>query len=180
MNETSPAAVEIDVVEPSSNIPPESTLEAWAEAALRASAKDDKAVTFSLRIVGTDEMASLNEQFADKPRPTNVLSFAHSQQDDLAQWPEELADMLALDGGEAGLNSIGDIAICTDVVAREAKEQGKLLDAHWAHMLVHGILHLRGYDHTDETTAAVMESEEIRILASLGFSNPYITAEDGA
>jgi probable rRNA maturation factor len=108
-----------------------------------------------LRIVDEAEMTGLNEQYRKKSGPTNVLSF-----------PADLPQ---------GVNSpfLGDIIICAPVVAKEAKDQGKSLDSHWAHMTVHGILHLQGYNHIDNTEAEQMESLEIKIMQQLGFANPY-------
>jgi probable rRNA maturation factor len=97
----------------------------------------------------------LNEYYRHKAGSTNVLSFPF-------EVPEGVLSHL-----------LGDLVICAAVVEREAREQGKDLEAHWAHMVVHGMLHLQGYDHISETDAAVMEAEEIAILNSLGFPNPY-------
>ena len=98
----------------------------------------------TIRVVGAAESRRLNRTFRGKDKPTNVLSF---------------------DGG--------DLAICAPVVAREAREQGKALTAHWAHMVVHGVLHLLGYDHENDRDAARMEARETKILAQLGMPNPY-------
>ena len=106
-------------------------------------------------MVDTEEMATLNRAYRGKEGPTNVLSF-----------PYDLPP-------EAGLALLGDIVICAPVVAREAREQGKTLDAHWAHMTVHGALHLLGYDHIDEHEAAAMEALETDILARLDYPCPY-------
>ena len=143
-------------------VPPASHMRTWAAAALGCS----KEKTLAMRVVGPAEMMELNSRFAGKHKPTNVLSFpSASTFDELPQeCQSELSDEWA---------SLGDIAICADVVASEAAAQGKTLEAHWAHMIVHGVLHLRGYDHIAEEDANVMEAEEIRILASLGFTDPY-------
>jgi probable rRNA maturation factor len=101
-----------------------------------------------LRIVGRAEGRRLNRTFRKKDYPTNVLSFSYG-------------------------NGRGDIILCHSVVAREAREQGKSLAAHYAHLVVHGMLHLRGLDHGDRASAGRMEGEEIRILRRLGFSDPY-------
>ena len=98
----------------------------------------------TLRIVGAREGKSLNRRFRGVNRPTNVLSF-----------------------------STGDIVLCHPVIEREAREQGKSVAAHYAHLVVHGVLHLRGYDHKKKREAARMESAERRILARLGFGDPY-------
>ena len=102
----------------------------------------------TLRIVGAREGRLLNHQFRKKNRPTNVLSFPYGR------------------GG-------GDIVLCHPVIAREARGQGKTLAAHYAHLVVHGVLHLRGHDHEDKQQASRMERREILILRRLGFGNPY-------
>lgn len=122
----------------------------WASAA----AKRDQA-ELVIRIVDETESAELNGQYRHKAGPTNVLSFPF-------EVPEGIPNRL-----------LGDLVICAAVVEREAREQGKPLEAHWAHMVVHGVLHLQGYDHISDSDAAVMEAEEIAILKNLGFPNPY-------
>ena len=109
----------------------------------------------SIHITDRDEISELNQTYRDKAGPTNVLSFP-------AELPEEL-----------GLPLLGDIVICAPVVEDEAREQGKSLQAHWAHMIIHGTLHLLGYDHINDDDADIMESLEIDILQSFGFQNPY-------
>ena len=108
-----------------------------------------------LSINDTQEMAELNHRFRGKTGATNVLSF-----------PADLPPGL-------GLGLLGDIAICAPVVAQEAKSQQKPEQSHWAHMTVHGVLHLLGYDHINDADAVIMEQHEIRILATLGFDDPY-------
>lgn len=112
-------------------------------------------LTLSIRLVDKDESAALNSHYRHKSGPTNVLSF-----------PFEAPPGMTL-------NLLGDLVICTPVVRREAEEQGKPLLAHWAHMVVHGVLHLRGYDHLTPTEAECMETLETAILARLGYANPY-------
>ncbi len=107
-----------------------------------------------VRLVDAEESRTLNRQYRGKDKPTNVLSF-----------PAELT----LDG----LNLLGDLAICAPVVACEAREQGKTSQDHYAHMLVHGLLHLCGYDHEAEADAAAMESLEVELLALLDIRDPY-------
>nr|WP_228276757.1 rRNA maturation RNase YbeY [Marinobacter sp. JSM 1782161] len=136
-------------------MPDDDNLATWAAKGWQGD--EDSEVT--LRIVDEDESAALNGQYRQKDRPTNVLSFPFEQ-------PEGITLPLA-----------GDLVICAPVVAREAHEQGKTLSAHWAHMVIHGMLHLQGYDHIDDRDAEIMETLEIRLLAELGFSNPYL-AED--
>ena len=109
----------------------------------------------TVRVVDEPEGAALNEQFRHKAGATNVLSFPLEE-------PPGLRDV-----------RFGDIAVCAPVVAREASDQGKSREAHFAHMVVHGTLHLLGYDHNDKQEAERMESEEVRILARLGYADPY-------
>lgn len=135
----------------------------WAETAVRnagTAAPSDKPVSLSIRIVDSGESAALNHRFRDKDHATNVLSFGC-----------ELPDMMLTQLDEKPL---GDLVICAAVVRREAREQNKALDAHWAHLVVHGILHLNGYDHIDEADARLMEAQEVRILDQLGFGDPYL------
>lgn len=110
----------------------------------------------SVRLVDEAEMVRLNRDFRQRPGSTNVLSFP-------ADFP-----------ADTGLTLLGDIVICAAVVQREADEQGKLPAAHWAHMAVHGCLHLLGRDHIDPREALEMEAEETRILGKLGFPCPYL------
>jgi probable rRNA maturation factor len=112
-------------------------------------------VSISIRVVGNAASRRLNARYRRKPKPTNVLSFAgHGR----------------LPDGQYGL---GDLVICAPVVAREARAQRKALEAHWAHMTVHGVLHLLGMDHMKAPEARKMEIKEIQILDRLGFSDPY-------
>jgi len=135
-------------------LPADSTLRHWAHAALKGLRR--RRVTLGLRIVGNAESAALNGRFRRKSYPTNVLSFPFEAP------PGTRSDIL------------GDLVICAPVVRREAHTQRKTVNAHWAHMVVHGILHLRGYDHQKRQDAVVMEKKEIRLLKELGYANPYI------
>ena len=108
-----------------------------------------------IRIVDEDESQELNREYRDKDKPTNVLSF-----------PFEAPPGLPV-------NILGDLAICAGVVAREAREQNKPVEAHWAHMVIHGVLHLRGFDHIKDEDAEEMEALEVKLLASIGFPDPY-------
>ncbi|MDK8463760.1 rRNA maturation RNase YbeY [Marinobacter sp. SS13-12] len=135
--------------------PDNADLERWAQAAWLG--EEPSEVT--IRIVASDESAGLNSQYRGKSGPTNVLSFPFEA-------PAGITVPLA-----------GDLIICAPVVEKEAAEQRKTLAEHWAHMVVHGMLHLQGYDHIDDSDAGVMEALEIRLLGQLGFSNPYETEE---
>lgn len=139
---------------PRAGVPSSASFRLWAEAALRG-AKRRKATELSIRIVDTQEGRALNRDYRGKDYATNVLSF-----------PAELPPGVALP-------LIGDLAICAPVVAREAAEQGKAPRDHWAHMTVHGVLHLLGYDHMEDAEAEAMEALETRILAGLGIADPY-------
>jgi len=124
----------------------------WARAALAGSGAGTAEIT--VRLVGNSESANLNKRYRGKRGATNVLSFTYDSAP-----------------GKTGL--AGDLVICVPVVQREAAQQGKRPRAHWAHMVVHGILHLRGFDHVREADAETMEAMEVRILRRLGFSDPY-------
>lgn len=124
----------------------------WARAALA-----DTAITkaeLGIRVVAAAESARLNAQYRGKMGPTNVLSFPY---------PSALSDCLQ-----------GDLVICAPLVRHEARATGKAETAHWAHLVVHGILHLRGFDHQTDRAAARMEALETRLLQGLDFGNPYL------
>ncbi|MDB0064242.1 rRNA maturation RNase YbeY [Gammaproteobacteria bacterium] len=125
----------------------------------------------SLRIVDRDEMASLNQQYRNKEGTTNVLAFPCELPTELpADW-QQLAAMPEESAAE--IIFLGDIVICAPVVSAEAEQQGKSEISHWAHLTVHGILHLLGFDHYEEADAERMEDTETAILKKLGFENPY-------
>jgi len=117
----------------------------------------------TIRLVDEDEIIALNRDYRGKDKATNVLSFPLDMDADL---PIELSQ-------EIGSDLLGDIVICHGVIVQEAKQQNKTLSAHYAHMVTHGILHLCGYDHQDERSAAEMELLETRILAENNIANPY-------
>jgi probable rRNA maturation factor len=114
-----------------------------------------KPMTLSVRVVGQARSRSLNAHYRDKDRPTNVLSFSGA-----GSAPD-------------GRYFLGELVICAPVVAREARNQRKSLESHWAHMTVHGVLHLLGFDHEAPPEAAKMTAREVQILDRLGFSDPY-------
>ena len=136
-------------------VPEDVEFERWAQTAWL----EEHPSEVTIRIVASDESADLNSQYRGKSGPTNVLSFPFEA-------PAGITVPLA-----------GDLIICAPVVEKEATEQQKTLTEHWAHMVVHGMLHLQGYDHIENNDAEVMEALEIRLLAQLGFSNPYETEE---
>jgi len=141
------------------SIPSPKDMKQWAKTALKnkiASAE------VTLRIVDKEEIRELNHTYRKKDKATNVLSF-----------PFDMPDI------DMKVPILGDIAICAAIVAEEALAQNKLEKAHWAHMVVHGILHLLGFDHENDQEAEIMEKEEIVILKTLGFSNPYSDHPEG-
>ena len=125
----------------------------------------------SLRIVDRDEMASLNQQYRNKEGTTNVLAFPCELPTELPTDWQQLAAMPEESAAE--IIFLGDIVICAPVVSAEAEQQGKSEISHWAHLTVHGILHLLGFDHYEEADAERMEDTETAILKKLGFENPY-------
>lgn len=134
-------------------IPSRYYLQRWVNAALT---KQRKTAELTIRIVDKPESAKLNQTYRHKDGPTNVLSFPFEAPADLALPP-----------------LLGDLVICAPLVAAEAAAQNKTLLAHWAHLVIHGVLHLLGYDHLKKSEAAIMETLEIKILKQLGFPNPY-------
>ena len=127
---------------------------------------------FSISLMGCDDarIAVLNADFRGKPTPTNVLSWPSEE-----RGPEFVGDTPEppQPGNQDDPDPLGDIAIAWETCAREAEAQGKPMTDHVAHLIVHGILHLLGYDHIEDEDAALMEALEVRILASLGVSDPY-------
>lgn len=136
-------------------IPDDNAFGRWAQ---RAWLGDDPSEV-TIRIVDADESAALNGEYRGKNGPTNVLSFPFEA-------PAGITVPLA-----------GDLIICAPVVEKEAKDQHKELEAHWAHMVVHGMLHLQGYDHIEDNDAEVMEALEVQLLKQLGYGNPYESEE---
>ena len=144
--------IEIQNSSKNDDVPPEPDIRSWIEAVLENQSSDSGV---SVKVVDEREIQRLNSCFRSKDQATNVLSF-----------PAELPP-----GIDVPL--LGDLAICAPVVSREAIEQNKPLRAHWAHMLVHGTLHLLGYDHIDDSNAEQMERLETEILAHMNFPAPY-------
>jgi probable rRNA maturation factor len=138
------------------NLPSTAQLQSWVDAALAHYKKDFE---LTIRIVEISESQALNLQYRDKDKPTNVLSFSF-------EVPEGIE-----------LNLLGDLVVCADIVAKEAQEQHKKLNHHWAHMVIHGCLHLLGYDHIDDDEAREMETLETLLLKELDISDPYLVIE---
>jgi probable rRNA maturation factor len=126
-------------------------LRRWVQAALFAPAE------LTLRFVNAAEGQALNRDYREKDYATNVLTFAYNEGEDIADDAPTCADII----------------LCTDVLEREAAEQGKSVEEHTAHLVVHGVLHAQGYDHMDDEEALEMEGLETEILAALGFADPY-------
>ena len=145
--------VDIQMASASEEAPDPQSIERWVGAAI---GNQRESTELSVRIVDEEEGQSLNEQYRGSAGATNVLSFP---------FENESPELLPL---------IGDIVICAPVVAKEAVEQNKALNAHWAHMIIHGVLHLLGYDHQDDEQANVMETLETEIMQGLGFPPPYL------
>lgn len=135
------------------DLPSKAQLRRWCELALRQRKADSE---LTIRLVDEAEGRELNHTWRHKDYATNVLSFP-------ADVPDELLDIPLL----------GDLVICVPVVEREAREQGKTLEAHWAHLVIHGCLHLLGYDHLEDEEAEEMEALERELLAELGHPDPY-------
>jgi len=146
--------VEVQVALETGGLPATAELRRWVEAALAGAAytRDTEVV---VRIVNEAESASLNQTYRHKAGATNVLSFP-----------------FAAPAGVA-IDLLGDVVICAPVVVAEAVAQHKALPAHWAHLVIHGVLHLLGYEHQDAAQAEAMEQLEIRILAGLDYPDPY-------
>lgn len=148
------------------DLPSAGQLQQWATTALQMAAASghytnypERPAQLSVRLVDEAESAQLNAHYRGKNHATNVLSFP-------GQWPEAIQSLLPE-------FPLGDLAICPAIVDREATQQHKTANAHWAHMLVHGVLHLLGLDHQTKEEAQIMEHLEIDILESLGHRDPY-------
>lgn len=139
------------------DLPTETQFQQWLDAAVLPFQAEAEV---TIRIVGNAESQQLNFDYRGKDKPTNVLSFPF-------QCPPGIE-----------LPLLGDLVICAPVVAQEAQQQNKTLSAHWAHMVVHGCLHLLGFDHINDDDAEQMEAEEVTILQQLGFTNPYLLDDE--
>ncbi|MBZ9612907.1 rRNA maturation RNase YbeY [Rheinheimera maricola] len=149
--------LDLQLASTASNLPSATDIQQWLEAAILPFQLEAEV---TVRIVDNSESQQLNFDYRGKDKPTNVLSFAF-------QCPPGIE-----------LPLLGDLVICAPVVMAEAAEQGKTLSAHWAHMIVHGSLHLLGFDHINDDDAEQMEAEEVTILQQLGFTNPYLSDDE--
>jgi probable rRNA maturation factor len=143
---------------PRAGLPAARSFRRWVEAALAGRIRE---ADLAIRLVAEDEGLALNRHYRGKDYATNVLSF-----------PADMADGVTLPDG-VRMPLLGDLVLCAPVIEREAREQGKDLRAHYAHLTVHGTLHLLGWDHGDDREAECMEQLEREILAGLGISDPY-------
>lgn len=140
-------------------LPAKRQIEAWVQTAIDMTRQQDTGLgepAVTVRLVGVDEIHDLNRTYRNHDRPTNVLSFPFEP----------------IEGIEESF--LGDLVVCAEIVTAEAVSQSKSALAHWAHMVVHGTLHLCGYNHVDNKEAEVMEALEVTILDQLGFRNPYV------
>lgn len=155
--------LDLQIADEGDDHPPPAAIERWVTTTIitvfenaKDSIKPNNHCELTVRIVDRNEITTLNRDYRGKNKATNVLSF-----------PAELPDHIELP-------LLGDVVICAPIVAQEARDQNKQTQHHWAHMIVHGTLHLLGYDHIDDNDAAVMEGLEINILADLNIQNPYL------
>ncbi len=140
-------------------VPSDVLCKEWINATLDFLDKDSNC-SVSLQFLSPEDSQALNQQYRDKDYPTNVLSFP-------ANLPQEIVENL-------DASPLGDLAICPAVVEEEARAQNKEVEAHWAHLTIHGCLHLLGFEHEGEDEAAEMENIEIEVLKKFGISNPYL------
>lgn len=155
--------LDLQLISTCSDVPSQVDIQLWLDTMLSYQQLAEKEIT--VRIVDDAEIQQLNQQYRGKDKTTNVLSF-----------PFEMPELVLPDGAhidESMSNFLGDIVICAQVVKLESEEQNKLLGHHWAHMLIHGTLHLLGYDHIDDQEAEEMEGIEIAILQKLAIDDPY-------
>lgn len=153
-------------------LPSDAQLTQWVNVALTLSTPDalnntqdtdDVSIELSVGCVCVAQMREMNAQYRDKDRPTNVLSF-----------PADMPILPAENVASGRILVLGDVILCPEVLVEEACAQNKLIEHHWAHMVIHSVLHLNGLDHENENAAQTMESAEIQILSNLGIPNPYL------
>lgn len=149
--------VDVQIACTPTELPSEAQFQLWIDTALaEVSSKPNQDFELTIRLVNNKESQQLNNQYRGKDKPTNVLSF-----------PFEVPDGIEL-------NLLGDLIICIEVMKQEAQQQNKALFDHWAHLVIHGCLHLLGFDHISDSEALEMESLEITILQKLGIDDPYV------
>ena len=158
MPSTAKLSIDIDRQSSGSGIPTDDDLCDWARLAFRGEQRAEVA----LAIVSSDTIQALNRDYRSQDKPTNVLAFANAT------------------ACEDGAVHLGDVVLCADVIQAEAHDQGKPPQAHWAHVTIHGMLHLQDYDHTDDRQAMEMEALETELLATLGIADPYQVAPQAA
>ena len=152
-----PHIIDLQIACTSTELPTSEQFQLWVDTALaEVSSKPSQEFELTIRLVNGEESQQLNNQYRNQDKPTNVLSF-----------PFEVPDGIEL-------NLLGDLIICIEVMKKEAIEQNKALFDHWAHLVIHGCLHLVGFDHISDSDALEMESIEIVILEKLGIENPYL------
>ncbi len=145
--------LEFQIASESADYPQQHQFQSWVDEALAGNRQDTEIV---IRLVDEAESAELNQQYRHKSGPTNILSF-----------PFESPEGMEFD-------LLGDLVICTPLIHAEALQQNKKIEHHWAHITIHGVLHLLGYDHIEDHDAEQMESLEIEILSRLNIANPYL------
>ncbi|MEE9326432.1 MAG: rRNA maturation RNase YbeY [Cocleimonas sp.] len=152
--------IEVEIQNPDEfgSLPAKDSIQTWCHAALQDDKQDYSLV---IRFVGTEESAHLNSTYRQKKSATNVLSFSY-----------DAPGFVVEEQGEP--KHLGDLVLCEPLVKKEAVAQNKDLIQHWAHLIIHGVLHLQGYDHVDDKSALIMESLEVKILQQQGFANPYV------
>ena len=164
------ALLDLQLATEQNDIPSESEFITWLNQVFLTLTIDEKEIT--IRVVDEPESQQLNYQYRSKNSPTNVLSFPFEMPDFIGLLDNDDQNQSA-SLADADFNLLGDLVICAPVVAREAKEQNKPFLHHWAHMVIHGTLHLLGYDHIDDDEAEHMEALERQILQQLAIDDPY-------
>jgi probable rRNA maturation factor len=154
-----PHLIDLQVACTTDELPSQAQLQLWVETALSTASQTTQTFELTIRLVEPEESQQLNNQFRGQNKPTNVLSF-----------PFEVPEGLTL-------NLLGDLVICVDIMKNEAKLQNKNLFDHWAHLVIHGCLHLLGFDHISDIEAVEMEGIEVAALAKLHINNPYLLSE---
>ncbi|MBL4630948.1 MAG: rRNA maturation RNase YbeY [Paraglaciecola sp.] len=163
------AILDIQLASDCADIPQQEDIQLWIDALLSYQQMDNKEIT--VRIVNHGEIKQLNQQYRGKDKTTNVLSFPFEMPE--FTLPEGMENVEGVDIDDSMSNFLGDIVICAQVIKQESTEQNKQLRHHWAHILIHGTLHLLGYDHIDEQDAEEMENIEITVLQQLAIDDPY-------